>query len=99
MSFCLNFKQNHEVMFGNILSEDVRFPSRMSQEARDLLTGLLVKDPSRRLGGGRNDARDIMQHVFFASIDWDLLVQKKVIYSITSISSSVPLPFFFSYFL
>jgi len=72
------YNQNHEVMFGNILSEDVRFPSRMSQEARDLLTGLLVKDPTRRLGGGRNDARDIMQHVFFASIDWDLLVQKKI---------------------
>lgn len=72
------YNQNHEVMFGNILSEDVRFPSRMSQEACDLLRGLLVKDPSRRLGGGRNDARDIMQHVFFASIDWDLLVQKKI---------------------
>ena len=71
--------QNHEVMFGNILSEDVRFPSRMSQEARDLLGGLLVKDPSRRLGGGRTDAREIMDHVFFSSIDWDLLVQKKVI--------------------
>jgi len=72
------YNQNHEVMFGNILSEDVRFPSRMSHEARDLLGGLLVKDPKMRLGGGRNDARDIMTHVFFASIDWDLLVQKKI---------------------
>jgi len=72
------YNQNHEVMFGNILSEDVRFPSRMSQEARDLLGGLLVKDPSRRLGGGRTDAREIMDHVFFSSIDWNLLVQKKI---------------------
>ena len=65
-------------MFGNILAEQVRFPSRISPEARDLLGGLLVKDPKQRLGGGRNDAHDIMNHVFFASIDWDLLVQKKV---------------------
>ena len=65
-------------MFGNILAEEVRFPSKISSEARDLLGGLLVKDPTHRLGGGRHDARDIMNHVFFASIDWALLVQKKV---------------------
>jgi len=57
--------QNHEIMFGNILAEEVRFPSKISSEARDLLGGLLVKDPTHRLGGGRHDARDIMNHVFF----------------------------------
>jgi len=72
------YNQNHEIMFGNILAAEVRFPRSISAEARDLLGGLLVKDPRHRLGGGRNDAQDIMRHVFFASIDWDMLVQKKI---------------------
>ena len=65
-------------MFGNILEEKVRFPSRISSEAKDLLDGLLVKDPRFRLGGGLNDAKDVMNHIFFASIDWNLLLLKKV---------------------
>jgi serine/threonine protein kinase len=50
----------------------------MSQEARDLLGGLLVKDPAKRLGGGPEDAKEIKSHIFFASIDWIALEQKKV---------------------
>ena len=50
----------------------------MSQEARDLLGGLLVKDPAKRLGGGPDDAKEIKSHIFFASIDWVALEQKKV---------------------
>jgi len=72
------YNQNHEIMFGNILAAEVRFPRSISSEAKDLLGGLLVKDPRSRLGGGRNDAGDIMRHNFFSSIDWDLLVQKQI---------------------
>lgn len=37
-----------------------------------------MKDPSKRLGGGPNDAKEIMDHAFFSSIDWSDLVQKKI---------------------
>lgn len=50
----------------------------MSQEARELLGGLLAKDPVERLGGGPGDARDIMDHVFFAAINWSDLEERKV---------------------
>ncbi len=50
----------------------------MSTEARELLSGLLVKNPARRLGGGLEDAREIMNHSFFASINWTDLEQRKV---------------------
>jgi hypothetical protein len=65
-------------MFENILVEEVRFPRQISSEAKDLLGGLLVKDPVKRLGGGPEDAKQIMAHVFFASIDWNDLEEKKV---------------------
>lgn len=57
----------------------VKFPRTISSEARDLLSGLLVKDPDKRLGGGPDDARDIKSHAFFSSINWTDLYQKKVI--------------------
>ena len=65
-------------MFENILVEEVRFPRQISAEAKDLLGGLLVKDPVQRLGGGPEDAKEIMNHVFFASIDWKDLEDRKV---------------------
>jgi len=37
-----------------------------------------MKDPHKRLGGGPEDAKEIMEHNFFASIDWEDLVAKKV---------------------
>merc|ERR1719411_1520851 len=74
------YNQNTDIMFGNILVEDVRFPKNVniSSEARDLLLGLLVKDPARRLGGGPSDAQEIKSHPFFDSIDWTSLEQKKI---------------------
>ena len=50
----------------------------MSQEARELLSGLLIKDPKERLGGGPEDALEIMNHAFFRNINWQNLEAKKV---------------------
>merc|ERR1739844_819902 len=72
------YNQDHEIMFENILASDVRFPSKMSDNARDLLTGLLVKEPAKRLGGGPEGAKEIMRHVFFETIDWIGPQEKKI---------------------
>ena len=37
-------------MYKKILSEPLRFPSDMGSDARDILRGLLTRDPSQRLG-------------------------------------------------
>ena len=50
------FSRDHDILFELILMEEVRFPKTISSEAKDLLGGLLVKDPLRRLGGGPEDA-------------------------------------------
>ena len=56
----------------------VKLPRTISNEAKDMLGGLLVKDPNKRLGGGPDDAKEIMSHPFFSSINWTDLQQKKV---------------------
>ncbi|XP_057334417.1 RAC serine/threonine-protein kinase isoform X2 [Microplitis mediator] len=72
------YNRDHEKLFTLILLEEVKFPKAVSNEAKDLLGGLLIKDPSRRLGGGPDDAKDIMYHAFFSSINWTDLVHKKI---------------------
>ena len=49
-----------------------------SNEAKSLLTGLLNRDPSKRLGSGSADASDIMSHAFFRDINWQDLRAKTI---------------------
>lgn len=72
------FNKDHDKLFTLILMEDVKFPRTISSEARSILAGLLEKSPQKRLGGGPEDARDIMAHPFFAPINWTDLLQKKI---------------------
>lgn len=43
------YNQDHERLFELILMEEIRFPKSLAPEAKELLTGLLKKDPKQRL--------------------------------------------------
>lgn len=73
------YNRDHDILFELILVEEAKYPRTLSGEAKSLLSGLLVKDPTRRLGGGPEDAREIMVHPFFAPINWQDLLARKVI--------------------
>ncbi|MBN3286518.1 AKT2 kinase, partial [Polyodon spathula] len=73
------YNQDHERLFELILMEEIRFPRNLSPEARALLAGLLKKDPKQRLGGGPDDAKDVMTHKFFTAINWQDVLQKKLV--------------------
>ncbi|EMP28056.1 RAC-alpha serine/threonine-protein kinase [Chelonia mydas] len=73
------YNQDHEKLFELILMEEIRFPRTLSPEAKSLLSGLLKKDPKQRLGGGSDDAKEIMQHKFFSGIVWQDVYEKKLI--------------------
>lgn len=72
------YNRDHDVLFTLILLEEVKFPRSISPEARSLLSGLLIKQPDKRLGGGPDDYRDIQAHPFFACINWSDLLLKKI---------------------
>ncbi|XP_076141335.1 RAC-gamma serine/threonine-protein kinase [Alosa pseudoharengus] len=73
------YNQDHEKLFELILMEDIKFPRTLSSDAKSLLSGLLIKDPNKRLGGGPDDAKEIMRHSFFTGIDWQDVYDKKLI--------------------
>ncbi|XVF69130.1 hypothetical protein PTKIN_Ptkin11bG0056000 [Pterospermum kingtungense] len=58
----------------NVVSHSLRFPSSpmASFHARDLIRGLLVKEPENRLGSVKG-AAEIKQHPFFEGLNWALI--------------------------
>jgi serine/threonine protein kinase len=71
--------RSRDSIYDTIVFQDLYFPSyaNISSEAMEILAGLLEKDPNQRLGTVGTD--EIKSHPFFASIDWTLLDQKKLI--------------------
>lgn len=65
-------------VFENVMAGDVSWPEApdqpISDEAVDLVMQLLNPDPSKRLGA--HGAAEIKAHPFFASIDWNALLQE-----------------------
>eukprot|EP00730_Choanoeca_flexa_P003004 TRINITY_DN11258_c0_g1_i1.p1 TRINITY_DN11258_c0_g1~~TRINITY_DN11258_c0_g1_i1.p1 ORF type:complete len:492 (+),score=136.50 TRINITY_DN11258_c0_g1_i1:71-1477(+) len=72
------YNRNHEVLFDLILHEEIRLPDHLSPAAKDILSKMLDKNPHTRLGGGQGDSREITDHAFFASIDFDKLYNKQL---------------------
>jgi len=71
------YDDNTNVMYDKILNDPLVFGEAFKPEARTLLTGLLDRDPSRRLGV--NGAEEIKKHPFFGKhIDFKKLLQKKI---------------------
>uniref|UniRef100_A0A8C1EJ53 non-specific serine/threonine protein kinase n=1 Tax=Cyprinus carpio carpio TaxID=630221 RepID=A0A8C1EJ53_CYPCA len=71
--------EDHEKLFELILMEEIKFPRTLSADAKSLLSGLLIKDPNKRLGGGPDDAKEIMRHSFFTMLDWQDVYDKKLV--------------------
>lgn len=67
-----------DLLFREILLKPVSFPANLSEPAKSFLNGLLVKDPTKRLGGGPDDAREIMIHAFFRGLNWQDLIEKRI---------------------
>ncbi|KAJ1970919.1 serine/threonine protein kinase [Dimargaris xerosporica] len=66
------FKGGNEYQtFQKIIRLEYALPDYFSPEARDLITQLLVLDPSQRIGATDSDLQAIKDHPFFAGFQWD----------------------------
>ncbi|GAW20980.1 hypothetical protein ANO14919_104930 [Xylariales sp. No.14919] len=71
------YDENTNEMYRKILAEPLHFPGSdvVPPAAKDLLTKLLNRDPTQRLGA--NSSVEIKSHPFFHAIDWRKLLQRK----------------------
>jgi len=51
------YSRNRETMFEKIMKAELSFPPFMTENAKNLLGRLLVRDPKERLGSGERDAQ------------------------------------------
>ncbi|KAL0228313.1 hypothetical protein RCL1_004456 [Eukaryota sp. TZLM3-RCL] len=64
-------------VYERIVSGVITFPSHFDAVTKDLIRRLLTPEPSRRLGNLRGGITDIMNHRFFRSINWKMLLEKQ----------------------
>ena len=70
---------NHAKIQQNILKQKLNFPYYLGPDAKDLLTRLLRKEPSKRLGGTtEKDLKTLKSHRFFKTIDWKRLEKREL---------------------
>jgi len=67
------YSDDKSKMYTKILNDDLIFPHDMSDDACDLLLGLLEKDPENRMS-----PLEIQDHLWFKGFDWEALIQKRL---------------------
>eukprot|EP01089_Gocevia_fonbrunei_P017690 TRINITY_DN5811_c0_g1_i2.p1 TRINITY_DN5811_c0_g1~~TRINITY_DN5811_c0_g1_i2.p1 ORF type:complete len:386 (-),score=80.38 TRINITY_DN5811_c0_g1_i2:53-1210(-) len=68
------YSEDVQLMYAKILNATLIIPKSISPDARSLLSGLLERDPRKRL----SDISKIKAHPYFESINWDNLYNKKI---------------------
>lgn len=61
-----------------IMGAKPKYPKFLSSDALSLLKGLLVRDPTKRLGSGPAGDSAIKKHAFFKTINWNKLEKREV---------------------
>ncbi|XP_070691259.1 serine/threonine-protein kinase Sgk2b [Pempheris klunzingeri] len=71
------YSRSKAEMFENMLHAPLQLRTGVPQATRTLLEGLLERDVSKRLGESR-DLVELQEHPFFAPLNWDDLLARKV---------------------
>ncbi|KAA1101774.1 Serine/threonine kinase [Puccinia graminis f. sp. tritici] len=69
---------DEDEIFDAILEDEPLYPIHMPRDSVSILQKLLTRDPTRRLGGGPNDAEEIKAHPFFRETNWADVYGKKI---------------------
>ena len=73
------YVENLDKMYEMIKTSSIKFPKRiaLSEDAKDVIRKLLEKNPKKRLGS-QSGIEEIKNHPFFASLDFDMVLKKKI---------------------
>ncbi len=75
------YDENEHKMLHKIAYSEVVFPKDFSEDALNLVRGLLTKDPSQRLGASSDPEKGldaIKKDIFFKGINWDKLARREM---------------------
>lgn len=72
------YHPNRKEMYSRILNEPISFPNYIGKMARNLMRGLLQKQPTHRLGSFEG-AVEVKKHPWLADVNWEEYYHKQVI--------------------
>ena len=72
------YSVNRSSLYRNIKKAKLLISDALSEEIRDLILKLLVRNPKKRLGAGKKAALEIMKHRFFDGVDWKMVLNKEI---------------------
>lgn len=73
------FKGDDEDEIFNAIEHDVvKYPISMPRQTVLVLQALLTKDPNQRLGSSERDADEIIEHPYFADVDFDDVLNMRI---------------------
>lgn len=69
-------EKSREKLFQAIKNPYVYYPSDISNESIDFFRRIFTPDPKKRIGS--KGAHEIKQHIFFSSLNWEDILNKKL---------------------
>ncbi|EWC44506.1 hypothetical protein DRE_06774 [Drechslerella stenobrocha 248] len=65
-------------IYENILRAKVKYPAYIHPDAMDLLHQLITPDLTKRLGNLFHGSRSVLEHAWFAEVNWERLLSKQI---------------------
>ncbi|CCH60380.1 hypothetical protein TBLA_0C05830 [Henningerozyma blattae CBS 6284] len=72
------YDSNTMKTYENILNTTLKFPSFFHDDVKDLLSKLIARDLSKRLGNLQNGSNDVKNHAWFSEVVWEKLVARNI---------------------
>ncbi|CAF0751038.1 unnamed protein product [Rotaria sordida] len=73
-----NPNQNESEIPSRVLAGRITWPRTIDDQSKVFIKKLLVQNPDKRLGAGRNGSREVKEQPFFASIKWEDVYARKL---------------------
>jgi len=71
------YSRNINHMYEKILKAELRCPTYLPPEVKQLIEALLVRDPLRRMGSGPGDIKELEKAAFFSTISFNKVFNKE----------------------
>ncbi|SCU99628.1 LAME_0G04390g1_1 [Lachancea meyersii CBS 8951] len=72
------YDSNTMKTYENILNAELQFPPFFQADVQDLLSKLITRDLSKRLGNLQNGSEDVKNHPWFSEVVWEKLLCRNI---------------------
>ncbi|SMN22321.1 similar to Saccharomyces cerevisiae YKL166C TPK3 cAMP-dependent protein kinase catalytic subunit [Maudiozyma saulgeensis] len=72
------YDSNAMKTYENILNAKLKFPSFFNEDAQDLISKLVTRDLSERLGNLQKGSEDVKNHPWFNEVVWEKLITRNI---------------------